>query len=66
MFHPFRFEVDLSSKLRRGLQALQAGERFYPARGPVADCARFARLAGVLEVFCELLVLFKVGIRRKG
>src|SRR4030095_681917 len=65
MFHPFRFEVDLSSDFWSDLQALQPGNRFRPASRPVADFAGRVRLAGALEIFCELLVLFEVGKRRK-
>src|SRR5262245_6512326 len=59
------FNGDLLADFRGEFLASQPGKPFRPARGPVADGVGVARLAGLLEVFCQLLVLLEVGIRWK-
>jgi hypothetical protein len=66
LLDPSRFGIDLASDLRRDLNALQPGNPFSPTRGPLSDSTGVTRLAGVLEVFGELFVLFEVGTRRQG
>ncbi len=58
--------VDLSSDFRRDRLPSQVAKCLRPACSPVADCHGVARLAGVLKVFGEFLVLLEVGTGGKG